>query len=125
MLDLPFVKIAKALADSTRHQMLCEIRAAGELTCSAVCERFQLSQPTISHHIKTLIVAGVIHVRKEGSFHVLSVNEEVMRSFAADILPAPRARAAKKAASRPPSAPRSPRAAGAAPRRRTPAKPGR
>lgn len=67
--------------------MLREIREAGELTCSGVCERFQLSQPTISHHIKTLHAAGVIDVRKQGQFHVLSVNEAQMKAFAADLLP--------------------------------------
>ncbi len=54
-----FVKIAKALADPTRHRMLQEIRAKGELTCSQVCECFHQSQPTISHHVKTLEAAGV------------------------------------------------------------------
>jgi DNA-binding transcriptional ArsR family regulator len=34
MRDAEFVKIAKALADATRHRMLLELRAAGELTCS-------------------------------------------------------------------------------------------
>lgn len=80
--------IAKALADPTRHQMLRELREAGEMTCSDVCQRFALSQPTISHHIRTLSEAGVITMRKEGPFHVLSVNEELMRAFAADLLPA-------------------------------------
>ncbi|MBC7772213.1 MAG: helix-turn-helix transcriptional regulator [Pyrinomonadaceae bacterium] len=90
--DTPFVKIAKALADPTRHQMLREIRAAGELTCSGVCDHFQLSQPTISHHVKTLHAAGVIDIRKQGQFHVLSVNEARMKAFADDLLPPKRSR---------------------------------
>ncbi len=88
MRDAQFVKIAKALADATRHRMLVEIRAAGELNCSQVCERFPLSQPTISHHIKILSEAGVIKVRKDGQFHVISVDEETLGAFAADIAPA-------------------------------------
>ncbi|MGE3107590.1 MAG: ArsR/SmtB family transcription factor [Phycisphaerales bacterium] len=95
MLDTPFVMIAKALADPTRHQMLRELRGAGEMTCSDVCERFALSQPTISHHIRTLAEAGVIEVRKEGPYHVLSVNEERMRAFAADLLPRGRGKPAE------------------------------
>ncbi|MBY0310741.1 MAG: metalloregulator ArsR/SmtB family transcription factor [Phycisphaerales bacterium] len=89
MRDTQFVKIAKALADATRHRMLMEIRDAGELNCSQVCERFPLSQPTISHHIKTLAEAGVIKMRKEGQFHVISVDEQTLSAFAADIVPAP------------------------------------
>lgn len=79
--DSQFVKIAKALADPTRHRMMREVRAAGELTCKQVCERFALSQPTISHHICTLATAGLISVRKRGQFHVLSIDEKVLRGF--------------------------------------------
>ena len=87
MRDAEFVKIAKALADATRHRMLLELRTAGELTCSQICEKFPLSQPTISHHIKTLAEAGLVNCRKEGQFHVISVVEDVLASFAADIAP--------------------------------------
>jgi ArsR family transcriptional regulator len=87
MRDAEFVQIAKALADATRHRMLLELRAAGELTCSEICEKFPQSQPTISHHIKALSEAGLVRVRKEGQFHVISVDEEVLASFAADITP--------------------------------------
>jgi ArsR family transcriptional regulator len=88
MRDAQFVKIAKALADATRHRMLAEIRAAGELTCSQVCEKFPLSQPTISHHIKTLAEAGVVRVRRDGQYHVITVDEQVLSAFAQDIAPA-------------------------------------
>ena len=77
-----FVKIAKALADPTRLRMLEGIRAAGKQTCSEVCSCFKLSQPTISHHIKMLEASGVIHAKKAGAFHVLSVNEPLLRAFA-------------------------------------------
>jgi DNA-binding transcriptional ArsR family regulator len=100
MRDAPFVKIAKALADPTRHRMLRELRAKGELTCSGVCECFDLSQPTISHHIKTLEEAGLITVRRRGQFHVLTANEETLAAFASDLIPNGRPRRARKAPSR-------------------------
>ncbi len=77
-----FVKIAKALADPTRLRMLEGIRAAGRQTCTEVCACFKLSQPTISHHIKMLEASGVVHAKKSGAFHVLSVNEPLLREFA-------------------------------------------
>lgn len=83
MRDAEIVKIAKALADPTRLKMLQEIRDAGRLTCSQVCEKFTQSQPTISHHIKTLEGSGLIAVERQGQFHVLSVNEGLMAEFAA------------------------------------------
>src|SRR3954463_9572293 len=87
MRDPEFVKIAKALADATRHRMLLEIRGAGELTCSQICEKFPQSQPTISHHIKTLAEAGLVKCRREGQFHVISVDEDLLGEFAADLNP--------------------------------------
>lgn len=94
--DAPFVKIAKALADPTRHRILQEIRAAGEMTCSDVCDGFRLAQPTISHHLKTLAAAGIIRVRADGQYHVLSVDEDVMREFARQLAPPTPRRAAAK-----------------------------
>lgn len=84
--DKAFVKIARALADPTRARMLREIRKAGELNCSQVLDRFDLSQPTISHHIKILAEAGLVACRKAGPFHVMQVDEEVVNRFAAAVV---------------------------------------
>ncbi len=87
MNDAVFVKIAKALADPTRRQLIEHLRRAKHLTCSQVCERFsQRSQPTISHHIKSLEAAGIISVRREGQFHVLSLNDDTLREFSSQCL---------------------------------------
>jgi len=80
-----FIQIAKALADPTRHAIVRQVRAAGELTCTQVCERFERSQPTISHHIKTLDAAGILRVNKDGAFHRLSLNDELLEEFAGAI----------------------------------------
>ncbi len=91
MRDDQFVKIAKALADPARRRILRELRAGGELTCSCVCACVALSQPTVSHHIRTLVDAGIIDARRDGQFHRLSVNEGILREFAQDVgAPAPR-----------------------------------
>ncbi len=79
------VAIAKALADPTRYRMLQEIRARGEMTCTAVHECFKLAQPTISHHLHTLRKAGLIRVRKEGVFHYLSAVPSVLRDFSKSV----------------------------------------
>jgi ArsR family transcriptional regulator len=80
------VKIAKALADPTRQKMLRQIRTGGEVNCSQICDNFDLSQPTISHHLKMLAAAGLIRCRKEGQFHVMSADEDVLRTFAETIV---------------------------------------
>lgn len=83
-----FVKIAKALADPTRRRMVDEIREASELTCSCLCAKFETSQPTISHHIRTLADAGVIDVRKEGPYHILTLRDGTLREFTDSLAPA-------------------------------------
>lgn len=106
MRDTDCIKIAKALADPTRFAILQAIRAGGSMNCSQVCECFPRSQPTISHHIKTLEAAGLITVRKEGHFHVLTACEQRVTQFlkrlASTAEPAakPAPRASKPATSR-------------------------
>lgn len=85
MREADFVKVAKALADPTRYRMLQELRRAEELTCSCMCNRFSLSQPTISHHIKTLEESGLITIRRQGQFHILKVNEALLKAFVSDL----------------------------------------
>ena len=72
--EVKLVKALKALADKNRLRMVREIAAAGELTCGQVKERFHLSQPTVSHHLKLLVDAGVLGVRQSGQHHFISVN---------------------------------------------------
>lgn len=94
MRDDRFVRLAKALADPTRRQMVETLRARGHLTCSDVCGCFKLSQPTISHHIRTLERAGAITVAEQGPFHVLSLNQAVLDEFADAVAGAARSKPA-------------------------------
>jgi ArsR family transcriptional regulator len=77
----------KALGDPKRLRMAQEIAAAGELSCGQVAERFQLSQPTISHHLRKLVDAGVLTVREAGQHRFIAINQQVIRELAL-LLPA-------------------------------------
>jgi ArsR family transcriptional regulator len=85
--DAELVKALKALADPGRFRMVQEIAAAGELTCGEVAERFDLAQPTISHHIKILEEAGLLVKRPQGKHSITSVNHELLARIAS-LLPA-------------------------------------
>jgi ArsR family transcriptional regulator len=78
MQDDRLVRVLKALADAKRFRMVREIAAAGELTCGQVGEMFDLSQPTISHHLKLLADAGILVVRQDGQNHFISVDQELL-----------------------------------------------
>src|SRR3977135_1400209 len=77
----------KALGDAKRLRMAQEIATAGELSCGQVAERFDLSQPTISHHLRILADAGVLTVREAGQHRFISINQRIIRELAL-LLPA-------------------------------------
>jgi ArsR family transcriptional regulator len=113
MEDGQLVRILKALADSKRFRMVRELAAAGEMSCGQLGARFDLAQPTVSHHLKILVDAGVLVARQQGQHHFISVNHALLdrvselmpfrngaalpRSFHADSRPRP-ARAGARAA---------------------------
>src|SRR5947207_8550986 len=68
-------EILKALADPTRLQMALSLRDAKEPVC--ICDftaTFDISQPTVSHHMAKLREAGLVDVTKRGiwSFYRLA-----------------------------------------------------
>lgn len=77
------VKIAKALSDKTRVRILKEVANSGGfgLTCSAAEEISGLSQPTVSHHLKILVDAGILNYEKSGRCVVVTVNKKTLGEF--------------------------------------------
>jgi ArsR family transcriptional regulator len=63
--EIDCVDFCKALADPTRQKIL-EILLQGEKTVTEIVEDFNLSQPTISHHLELLSRYGLLISRKEG-----------------------------------------------------------
>src|SRR5687767_788825 len=63
-----FLRIAKALADARRLAILERIAARGDAACQRLCEEFPVSQPTMSHHLRTLAEAGLIEMRRDGQY---------------------------------------------------------
>jgi ArsR family transcriptional regulator, arsenate/arsenite/antimonite-responsive transcriptional repressor len=78
--DKQMARVLKALADPRRFQMVQAIAAAGELSCGQVCQRFPLSQPAISHHLKILHDADLLVVREQGQRRFISVNRALLQS---------------------------------------------
>ena len=78
-----FQRVAKALADPRRFEMLEAIGAAPELACQRLCNCFPVSQATISHHLKELRQAGLITMERRGKNRLCGVNQEAVASLAA------------------------------------------
>jgi ArsR family transcriptional regulator len=78
MTDTALLRLLKALAHPIRFRMVQEIAAATELSCGEIGSRFDLAQPTISHHLKILHDAGVLAVRRAAQHAFVSVNRRLV-----------------------------------------------
>ena len=69
--------IFKALNDPTRREIL-ELLKEKDLTAGEIADRFNISKPSISHHLDLLRQAGLVVSVKEGQFINYSLNTTVM-----------------------------------------------
>jgi ArsR family transcriptional regulator len=58
----------RALADPTRVAIINHLSAADEVCVCNLTESFDLSQPTISHHLKILRDAGLVESSRRGTW---------------------------------------------------------
>ena len=63
-------QILKAVADPARLQLLSLLRAAdgGESCVCDLTEPLGLTQPTVSHHLKVLVEAGLVRRERRGTW---------------------------------------------------------
>lgn len=77
-----FTSISKAIADPKRFEILNKIaRADRAPTCSCVGEWTGLSAATISHHLKELESAGLVHMERAGKFAYLTLRRDVWDAY--------------------------------------------
>ncbi len=75
-------KISKALADTTRLKILLDMsKREGSIKCSKIMDSTNLAQPSVSHHVKTLIEAGLIAAEKEGRHYSYYLNQNLLKAY--------------------------------------------
>jgi DNA-binding transcriptional ArsR family regulator len=80
-------EIFKLLSDPTRLRILCTLVDGGELCVHEICARVSLSQPAVSHQLRTLRGARLVRSRRAGrevfyaldDDHVLTLLSEGLR----------------------------------------------
>ncbi|MEU4624853.1 metalloregulator ArsR/SmtB family transcription factor [Actinoplanes sp. NPDC023801] len=74
----------KALGDPVRLQLMSMIASApgGEACVCDLTPAFELSGPTISHHLKTLREAGLVDAERRGSWVYYRARSGIMRQLA-------------------------------------------
>lgn len=81
----------KALSDPNRLRIL-SIVSSSEAAETCVCdlpEPLGLKQPTVSHHLKILVDAGILHREKRGVWAYFSVVPGALESLGASLAPKP------------------------------------
>lgn len=70
----------KALSDINRINIV-KVLKKGELCGCKLLEKFDFTQPTLSHHMKLLCDCGLVDDHKEGKWHHYSINKENFQKF--------------------------------------------
>lgn len=69
------VEFCKAIGDDTRQGIL-RLLMAGEKSVSEIVDAFEMSQPTISHHLNILKRFDLVNSRKEGKQVFYAINRK-------------------------------------------------
>ncbi len=76
MTDFDMVAFCKALSDETRQRILKILQSEGERCVSDLVDLFNVSQPTISHHLNFLKQANLVASRREGKQVYYRANQD-------------------------------------------------
>jgi DNA-binding transcriptional ArsR family regulator len=85
--DKDIARIARALAEPRRFQLLKEIGAAkgGVISCGELRDHHKVTAATLSHHLKELETSGLVTTAKEGKFMSIALNRAVLDAYLAQL----------------------------------------
>ena len=70
----------KAISDKTRRQIIRFLKEK-DMTAGEIAERFEMSKPSISHHLNILKQADLISDRRQGQNIIYSLNTSVFEEL--------------------------------------------
>lgn len=80
MTDEKISIICKALGDPNRLKIV-KLLTTGEQCACSLLEKFNITQPTLSHHMKILSEADLVSSRKEGKWTYYSIRCNQFKDF--------------------------------------------
>lgn len=75
------VKVFKALGEPTRLKIALLLKKESDQCCSMLGTKLPIPNSTMSHHLKQLTDAGLLNLRKEGTFIYYSLNMDTVNKF--------------------------------------------
>jgi ArsR family transcriptional regulator len=75
----------RALADPTRREILRALRA-GDLSAGDIAARFDMTAPSISHHLNVLKEAGLVSAERDGRHIIYSLNSTTMQDLMRELM---------------------------------------
>jgi ArsR family transcriptional regulator len=77
-------ELFRALADPARVRIVNVLATCGEPVCICnLVDPLELSQPTVSHHMKKLVEAGLVEREQRGKWAYFTLNDEAVEKLAA------------------------------------------
>ncbi|HCN84039.1 MAG TPA: transcriptional regulator [Sphingobacteriaceae bacterium] len=70
----------KALNDKTRRDILNMLKDKS-LSAGEIADKFNISKPSISHHLDLLKAAGLVSSEKKGQFVIYSINTSIIEDL--------------------------------------------
>lgn len=80
MCEIDVALICKALSDSNRLKIV-EMLSDGEKCGCKLLEAFNITQPTLSHHMKILEESGLVNGKKQGKWTYYSLCCDTLKEF--------------------------------------------
>ena len=70
----------KAMSDETRLKII-DMLSCDELCACDILEEFEITQPTLSYHMRILTESGLVNARKDGAWTRYTLNLELIDSI--------------------------------------------
>jgi DNA-binding transcriptional ArsR family regulator len=70
--------VYRAISEPTRRRIL-DLLAEGERPVKDLVDRFAMSQPALSQHLRVLREAGLVRIRRQGRLRFYSINAVPLR----------------------------------------------